>query len=330
MGMNLRAAVVGCGNIGQKRAHALRGVCRVTVCCDVAQDRALAVASTQQGARVSDDWQKTVTAGDVDLVIVATTHNLLGPITQAAVTAGKHVLVEKPAGRSAAELEPVREAMRATGALVRVGFNHRYHRAFRKAREILLSGVLGDLMFVRGRYGHGGRPGYNREWRAVPELSGGGEAIDQGTHLVDLSRWFLGDFSHVQGYAGTFFWDMPVDDNAFFLLRTPQNQVALLHASWTEWKNLFSFEVYGRQGKLDISGLGGSYGIERLAHYQMSAQMGPPETTIYEYPMADDSWEREIEDFLEDIRLNRSPDPGLDDAIAALHIIEQVYAGNPR
>jgi predicted dehydrogenase len=209
--------------------------------------------------------------------------------------------------------------------LVRVGFNHRYHRAFRKAREILDSGALGELMFVRGRYGHGGRLGYEKEWRAIPEVSGGGEAIDQGMHLIDLSRWFLGEFSRVQGYARTFFWKMPVEDNAFFLLQTVTGQVAFLHVSWTEWKNLFSFEIYGRQGKLEISGLGGSYGIEQLNHYQMQPGMGPPDTVIYQYPMADDSWERELEEFLEDILLNRRPNPGVEDAIAALGIVGKVY-----
>jgi predicted dehydrogenase len=323
--MNLRAAVVGCGVIGQRRTQTLSGRCCLTVCCDTSEDRALSLASTQRGARASGDWRETVTSTDVDLVFVATTHDKLAEITQAAVAAGKHVLVEKPAGRNAAELEPIAETMLCTGALVRIGFNHRYHRAFRKAREILQSGVLGDLMFVRGRYGHGGRLGYDREWRAIPQVSGGGEAIDQGMHLIDLSRWFLGDFPRVEGYAGTFFWDMPVEDNAFFLLRTATDRVAFLHVTWTEWKNLFSFEIYGRRGKLDITGLGGSYGLERLAHYQMQAGMGPPDTVIYEYPMADDSWEREVEEFLEDIRLKRCPNPGVQDAIAALRIVEKVY-----
>jgi len=279
----------------------------------------------QNGARVYPHWQEIVTSSDVDVVFVATTHNMLAPVTYAAVTAGKHVLVEKPAARSAAELMPVLEANRKTDALVRVGFNHRHHRAFRKAKKIQQTGVLGDLMFVRGRYGHGGRRDYEKEWRAQSELSGGGEGIDQGIHLIDLARWFLGDFARAEGYAGTFFWDMPVDDNAFFLLRTARDQVALLHASWTEWRNLFSFEVHGKKGKLEITGLGGSYGVEQLAHYQMLPEMGPPETVIFEYPMVDDSWEIETNEFLEDIRLGRTPDPGLKDAIAALRIVEKIY-----
>ena len=194
------------------------------------------------------------------------------------------MLIEKPGARSAGELDAVAEAARRTGALVRIGFNHRYHRAFRQAREIFESGALGEMMFIRGRYGHGGRPGYDREWRADPALSGGGELIDQGVHLIDLSRWFLGDFPSVRGRARTYFWDMPVEDNGFLLLETARGQVAFLHASWTEWKNLFSFEIAGRTGKLEINGLGGSYGIERLTCYHMLPEMGPPETTVWEYP----------------------------------------------
>ena len=186
------------------------------------------------------------------------------------------------------------------------------------------------MMFVRGRYGHGGRPGYDREWRARPEISGGGELIDQGMHLIDLARWFLGDFVRVQGSVATYFWDMPVDDNAFLLLETAAGQSAFLQASCTEWKNLFSLEVYGRNGKLDISGLGGSYGVERVTHYQMLPEMGAPPTTAWEFPMADNSWDVELQEFLEDIRLDRQPIPGVRDAQAALQVVEQIYSGTRR
>jgi predicted dehydrogenase len=320
----MRVAIIGCGLIGQKRARVLPHGWSLAVCCDQVQERAENLARSYPGAQATTDADAAPLSSAVDLVIVATTHDALGRLAARAARAGKHVLVEKPGARFASELDPVADAAQSTGVLVRVGFNHRYHRAFRKAREILDSGVLGEPMFVRARYGHGGRLGYEKEWRAVPEVSGGGEAIDQGVHLIDLARWFLGEFVDVQGAAPTFYWNMPVEDNAFFLLRTAGGRVAFLHASWTEWKNLFSFEYSGRYGKLEISGLGGSYGIERLAHYQMSPAMGPPETTIYEYPAADDSWEAEMADFADDIRLQRKPSPSVTDAQAALRIAEQV------
>lgn len=319
----MRAAIIGCGLIGRKRAAALPAG-TVTVCCDIEAGRAAALAAPY-GACPLIDWREAVRRDDVDAVFVATTHDLLAAIGAEAALAGKHVLLEKPGARKSAELDRVAEAARRAGVLVRVGFNHRFHRALRKAREIFESGALGEMMYVRGRYGHGGRVGYENEWRAVPEISGGGELIDQGAHLIDLSRWFLGDFTRARGTLRTFFWKMPVEDNGFLLLETAGGQVAFLHAGWTEWKNLFSLEIAGRVGKIEINGLGGSYGTERITWYKMSPEMGPPETFAWEYPMADDSWQSENTAFFEDIRLNRQPDPGIADAQAALRIVEQVY-----
>jgi predicted dehydrogenase len=151
-------------------------------------------------------------------------------------------------------------------------------------------------------------------------------------HLIDLAGWFLGEFPQVEGHAATYFWDMPVDDNAFLSLRTAAGQTAWLHVSCTEWKNLFSLEIYGRDGKLALDGLGGSYGVERLAFYRMLPEMGPPETTIWEYPRGDDSWAVETQAFLDDLRLGREPDPGLAEGIRTLEIVARVYAasGYPR
>ena len=261
----------------------------------------------------------------VSMVIVATLHDSLAEIARGAVEAGKHVLVEKPGARRSGELTGLSELANRKGCLVRVGFNHRYHRAFQKARELVNSGSIGPLMFVRARYGHGGRLGYDREWRSDPIKSGGGELIDQGPHLIDLARWFLGDFKEIDGFAATYFWDMPVDDNGFMLLKTAEKKVAFLHASCTEWKNTFSFEIYGQLGKLEINGLGGSYGVERLTYYKMLPEMGPPETTSWEYPMADNSWKAEFAEFLEDIKLNRLPSASLTDAIGALEVVEKIY-----
>jgi len=323
----LQFAQVGCGLIGRKRAAALAGIpgAALRYACDPDAQRAAQVAALAPGCRTTADFQEALRDPEVRVVIISTLHAMLAPMALAAVQAGRHVLVEKPGALNAGELREVRAAAEKTGVRVRISYNHRYHPALRQARELVDAGALGPLMFLRGRYGHGGRKGYEREWRADPRLSGGGELIDQGVHLIDLAGWFLGDFTTVAGHAATYFWDMKVDDNAFLSLRTAAGQTAWLHASCTEWKNLFSLEIYGRNGKIAIDGLGGSYGVEKLVLHRMLPEMGPPETTAWEYPGQDDSWLREMQEFVEDIRLGREPAPGLREGIRTLKIVEEIY-----
>ena len=316
--------IIGCGLIGKKRAKSLGTRGKLLACADLDIDRAKELAS-QFGAKVVDSWLDLLARPEVDIVIISTLHDSLAQITLAAIRAGKHVLVEKPAARHPNELCPILQAEREGFVKVRVGFNHRYHRAIQKAREIIDSGELGELMFIRARYGHGARVGYEKEWRSNPEVSGGGELIDQGPHLIDLSRWFLGEFTSVEGFAYTYYWNMSVDDNGFMMLKTSKQKVAFLHVSCTEWKNLFSMEIYGKFGKLEVSGLGGSYGLEKITHYKMLPEMGPPETSSWEYPMEDDSWSKEMTEFYEDIELDRLPTPGLLDAYESLKIIHKIY-----
>jgi predicted dehydrogenase len=323
-------AIVGCGLIGKKRLAGLPAGSKLAAACDTNQSRAEELVKLAQAGRAVADFKQAVADSQVDAVIVATINSVLAEVTAAAIRAGKHVVVEKPAGISVKQLDELIALADQHKVSVRVGFNHRYHAAFRKAREIFESGVMGELMFIRGRYGHGGRIGYDKEWRADPKLSGGGELIDQGVHLIDLAGWFLGDFKTVAGQAPTYFWDMPVDDNAFLNLQTAQGQTAWLHVSCTEWKNMFSFEIYGRHTKLQIEGLGGSYGVEKLYHYQMKPEMGPPDTKLYEFPGPDESWRIEMTEFEKDVAAKRTPDAGLREARAALSVVEKIYQSGKR
>jgi predicted dehydrogenase len=322
-------AIVGCGVVGAKRARALAADpgSRLVAVADIDRDRAERLAADYPPCLATDDWDAVVAHDDVTVVIVATTNDALVPITAAAVARGKHVLVEKPAARSATELLPVVAAAKDAGVLVKVGFNHRFHPAIQKARALFDEGAIGPLMYVRARYGHGGRLGYDQEWRADPNVAGGGELLDQGVHLIDLARWFAGDFTEVRGHVETFFWRMPVEDNAFLLLSTATGRVAWLHVSCTEWKNLFSFEIFGREGKLQVDGLGGSYGTERLTFHRMLPAMGPPETAVWEYPGEDESWSTEYRHMVGCLRAGRPLSGGIEDALAVLEIVRQVYDG---
>ncbi|MGH7267701.1 MAG: Gfo/Idh/MocA family protein [Candidatus Rokuibacteriota bacterium] len=321
----MNVGIVGCGRVASRRARAL-GPHRLVAVSDALAERAAGLAAAHPGCRVEPDWADLVRRADVDLVLVSTSNDGLVPVSIAALAAGKHVLVEKPAARNPEELARLAAAAERSGRLVKVGFNHRYHPALQQARRLFAEGAIGDLLYIRGRYGHGGRPGYEREWRADPLVAGGGELLDQGVHLVDLARWFAGDFATVSGQVRTFFWKMPVEDNAFLCLGTAAGQVAWLHVSCTEWKNLFSFEVFGALGKLEVAGLGGSYGPERLTCYRMGPEMGPPEAATWDFPGEDRSWALELADFTGAIQRGEPPVGGLADARAALDIVFRVYA----
>jgi predicted dehydrogenase len=320
----LSFAIVGCGLIGHKRLGTLPPG-SLKYACDLDEERARQLAAATTNCASTADLERVLGDSEVDVIIVAAANVALASIALQAVKARKHVLVEKPGGISSTELAEIESAAVASGALVRIGYNHRFHPAFRKAYQLLQQEDLGEPMFIRGRYGHGGRVGYEREWRMDPALSGGGELIDQGVHLIDLAASFLGEFMTVEGHSATYFWDARVDDNAFLSLRTGSGQTAWLQVSCTEWKNLFSFEIYFKRAKLHIEGLGGSYGLERLYYYKMLPEMGPPETVIYEFPRGDTSWALELDEFLEDIALHRTPIPGLKEGRKTLQIVEAIY-----
>lgn len=322
----MRVGIVGCGLIGRRRAEVVRQLSgdELVIVADIDESRATSLAR-EMSCLATIDWQETIIRDDVDVVVVSTTNNWLAPITVAALQNGKHVLCEKPPGRNAEEARQMVDAARVNGRKLGIGFNHRYHPAVRKAQALFEEGNIGEPLFIRCRYGHGGRPGYEKEWRADPEISGGGELLDQGIHGIDLFRWFLGDFQEAFGYASTWFWDMPVEDNAFALFRTSRGQVASLHTSWTQWKNLFSFEIFGRDGYLIVEGLGGSYGTERLEIGRRKTEGGPPEVRVLEFAGPDTSWQAEWQEFTSAIREGRQPLANGEDGLQAMRLIAAIY-----
>jgi len=319
-----RCGIVGAGLIGTKRAANLPEGQVIAV-----SDRSLPLAqklASAYNATVFPDWRDLVKSPDIDTVLVCTSHDALTPIACAALKAGKAVFVEKPAGRNPAELRTLLKTEKATKGFLRIGFNHRFHPAFLKLHELSQNKAWGPLLYIRARYGHGGRLGYEKEWRANPKLSGGGELMDQGVHLIDLSRFLGGEFKLAWGKVKTFFWNMPVEDNGFLFLESPDGKRnAFLHASCTEWKNLFDFEVFYKNVKAQVWGLGRSYGQEELRVYRMKPEMGPPDLDVYPFPNEDTSWALEFKAFRDEQRGIKTPLATAVDALKAVEIVHKAY-----
>ena len=255
----LRVALVGCGAIGAARAKAIARSPHVTlaVACDVEPARADAVARMYSAA-AETDWRTATARDDVDLVIVSTATDLHAPVTIAAAEAGKHVLCEKPMARNPEECRSMIAACELGGVKLAMGFNHRYYPAVMAIRAAILDGDIGEVRYVRAAIGHEGGPGFVGRWMTQYETAGGGTLVDNGIHILDLTRYLLetqrGRIAVAEGYTMNARWPVaPCEDNAFCLFRTAAGdepeRVAHVTSSWTEWKGYRWFvEAYGARG----------------------------------------------------------------------------------
>ena len=332
----LRVGIIGCGLIGNKRAKVIAEDPNALLCAvadmDVLQAAGLLKVCGEGKGVAYKDWEELLNKESLDAVVVATPNKLLKKITLWSAQRGIHVLCEKPLGRNVWEAERMVTVAEENEVILKTGFNHRHHPGIFKAHELLENGAIGKLYFARCVYGHGGRPGYEKEWRASKEVCGGGELLDQGVHVVDLFRWFLCDFDEAFWAVPTFYWNMEVEDNGFALFKSQEGITASMHTSWTQWKNRFSYEVFGESGYLLVNGLGGSYGTETLtvgkrpmdeSRTQYVGGVPEEDTMVFDGP--DISWQAEWQEFTSAIRDGREPLGSGNDGIEANRMLAAVY-----
>lgn len=322
----VRVAVVGCGLIGTRRAEQAAKNPRSELVAVVDANAAAAqTLASRLGCAHHAEWTAVVSDPEIDGLVVATPNGFLAEIAIAALKKKKHVLVEKPMGRNVHEAVAMAGAATAAQRILKIGFNHRYHPGLARAHEIFASGAIGELINIRARYGHGGRPGYEKEWRGSRDLAGGGELTDQGVHVLDLVHWFAGEPTEAFGYLQTAVWPLgSLEDGAFGLLKLPQGGVASFHTAWTQWKNMFSFEVFGTKGSVSVDGLGRSYGPETLTVAKRKPEGGAPlmEKTVYDEE--DVSWALEWDDFLNG--LEGRPYMGTpNDGVTVMRLLDALY-----
>ncbi len=323
-GRRMDIAIVGCGLIGKKRAAAIRQEDRVVACCDTNSTAAEAFGKAF-ACESYNDYRRLLDETRAEAVVVSVVNKYAGDIAVDALNAGKHVLAEKPLGRNMQEAERIEGAAKSNRRILKTGFNHRFHPAVWKAKSVFDAGAIGKLLSIRARYGHGGRPGMENEWRSSKDLCGGGELLDQGVHVIDLCRWFAGEMKTVFGVVRTKFWSIEVEDNAFVYMQSKGGADIQFNVSWTNWKNIFSFEVFGTDGYLRVEGLGGSYGPETLEYGRRKKEGGRPDIDLMEFRPEDVSWRDEWLEFCRAVDENRAPVGDGHDGMKANEIIEAIY-----
>lgn len=315
--------MIGCGRQGWRRANAVKACGdQLVMVADVDEKSARALAEAMN-CQFTTDQQKFL-ATDVDAIIVATSNDSHAPISLKALKLGRHVLCEKPLGLNPNETADMVEASEKAGLTLKCGFNLRHHPGIKQARIWFDSGEIGEPLFIRIRYGIGGRIDYEKDWRMNKQESGGGQLMDQGIHALDLARWFLGEFSESFGVVSTSFWKAPVEDNAFCLLQTEKGKTASIHVSWTQWKNLFSLEIYGTEGYITVEGLGGSYGTEKaiLGKRDFTKPFGE---VVVQFRGEDSSWVDEWKEFTSAMKEGREPLGSARDGHEAVKLAYTIY-----
>ncbi|MDD4137738.1 MAG: Gfo/Idh/MocA family oxidoreductase [Methanoregula sp.] len=336
MDKKINVGIIGLGKVGLLRKTLIQkhpSLCLRAV-CDVTKPDLSVMAEYRYFEKYQD-----LLESDVDAVFIATPNRYTPEIVIAALNHNKHVFCEKPPGRTVQDIERIRDAERkSNGCILKFGFNHRYHGAVMEAKKIIDSGIYGKILWIRGVYGKSGGLNFKNEWRSHRESAGGGILLDQGIHMLDLFRYFLGNFSEIKSFVNTTYWDIGVEDNAFALMRNRNNQVAFIHSSSTQWKHTFSLEICLEGGYVNIHGILSStrsYGqgeklIVAKKQFEDEAQaIGNPKESVTFFDR-DRSWELEIEEFVNCIERRTPVSQGTSmDALEVMKLVHDIYDNDP-
>jgi predicted dehydrogenase len=211
------------------------------------------------------DWKALVGDDRIQLFDNAGPNNLHAEPTIAAAEAGKHVICEKPLGRDAAESYETWQRVKATGVKHMCAFNYRFVPAVRLAHQIISSGELGDIQHFRGAYLQEWGTTEGDIWRFQKDIAGSGSLGDLGTHVIDLSRYLVGEIDEVSAITQTFIDGRDVDDAVEAVVRYENGAVGTIEASrfCPGRKNAFTWEINGSKGSL-------AFDLERLNELEYS------------------------------------------------------------
>lgn len=322
--------IIGFGKMGQIRAAALRedGRAHVVKVYDVhlPADTPYAVAASAE---------EIINDPNINIVLVCATNEVNKPLTIAALRAGKHVFCEKPPAFNADEVREIMQAERESGRVLMYGFNHRHHAGVMKMKQVIDSGAYGRMLWMRGRYGKSVDGDYLKTWRADSARAGGGILLDQGIHMLDLFLHMTGaPFDQVHALVSSRYWKIPgIEDNVFAIMRSSQTGVEVsFHSTMTQWRHLFSLEVFLERGYLVLNGLktsSGTYGEEELtiAKNRATAPAANFDSEERMHFKVDTSWAKEAEHFMDAVSLGMPVISGNSrQALEVMSLVDCIYA----
>lgn len=323
--MKTKVGIIGYGKQGQIRHNAIEET-------DFAEVVAISDPCVKGMDIPNMSHDEIINSQDTDAIVICTPNFLNKELTIKALNAGKHVFCEKPPCFTAVDMMEIREAEKRSCKKLMYGFNHRHHDSIIRMKELIGSQKFGKILWMRGRYGKSVTKDYFNEWRSKKELAGGGILLDQGIHMLDLFLYFGGDFDTVKAELSNLYWKMDVEDNAFVILKNSKTgMVANLHSTMTQWRHLFSLEIFLEKGYMVMNGLitsSMSYGEEVLS-VAKNRSVAPAATWKDEVKtqyLTNNSWRYEMEQFFTAIKDDTPIKIGnSEDALRLMTVMDKIY-----
>ncbi len=261
--MSLRWAIIGCGDIANKRvAPAINREPRSELIAVVRRhEESCRDFARRHGASLAiTSFAHAITLDEVDVFYVATPVYLHAPQTIAAAEAGKHVLVEKPMALNTGECCKMIEACRANGVKLGVAYYRRFYEIYNLTQELIQSGGLGDIRLARVLVSepYQIQPHEDGYWRVDPAQGGGGPLQDIGSHRIDLLLDLFGPVSEVTAVTGTSTLNIPVEDHVHVVIRFASGVEAVLTCAWHIAARRDEWEILGTRGNLKAAPLNGN------------------------------------------------------------------------
>lgn len=315
-------AAIGLGSFGLKRAKAIKENKQSTLLAIYDVDSDTAKKSSDILKVPFKEYQEILKDEKIQVVAICTPNKFHKKIIIDALNADKHVFCEKPLARNFSEAKEIYDVANKANRKIQIGSNHRYFESVKYAKKLVDQGVIGEVLSFDGRIGHNGER-IKDSWFWNKDISGGGTLLDNGCHLLDLSRYFMGKFEKGTGMISNSYWkNIEVEDTASGIFTTKEGKTSTIFCSWRLLSGYFFFEINGSKGYINVDGRFDTHGGDKIFWSTSD------DKKFYNKDFSDvkpTSYDQEIENFVSNLKQNNECSPSISDALEVMRMIDQVY-----
>ena len=325
---NLNIGIAGFGEVGKKRKKVLDKIKGVTILA--ISDKNKKNKPFNKNIKFFNDYKKLFNE-NLDILFISLPNKYTAEATKIALRKGIHIFCEKPPSRNLKELKTVLKEYKKKKNKIKLkyGFNHRYHDSIILTKKIIDSKKYGKVINLKGLYGKSKITSFSGGWRTKKSIAGGGILLDQGIHLLDLIRYFCGDFTTIKALVSNHYWKHDVEDNAYAIMRSKKNIVAMIHSTATQWQHQFRVEITLEKALINLTGiLSGSmtYGDETI---EVQEKILNNKKIIFQKFKKDFSWKREVEEYINAVKYNKNIKNGtIHDSLKVMEMIDKIYTSD--